>query len=425
MMDESTSQGVNMLEASALDQITAMLNGQSNPGQQQPVVQQTQVQQPVAPVQQPPVQPETPPPALASTDALSAASFTGMFDDPVPGTEQTPVEVQLPTYEVAPPENLSDRGRNAWGELRHREKQAREYAERLKGELAKMKETQSQFATEREQFVASMKAKDDELTALKTRIGQADLTRTTEFRERYDAPLSQAQANLDAVIADEIIGADTPEGLARIREAVLASDDKFHHFISKLGTDAQIRLTDKRREYMNVAADRAHAIENWEVTSRGLTETAAQENAAERAMIRQRHADEAIKFNTSTVPLDHRPLVLTDDFYVDDVKTANQAFSDFMQTATEDKIARAAHLGYLMPVMSRALSQALAEARKYQEQYYVARGLMKPGMSMSSPAPRMAPIQPPKPAEPNRPSESAADVLDRHNEEYIARMLGQ
>ena len=37
---------------------------------------------------------------------------------------------------------------------------ATSYPSLLKSELAKMKETQSQFATEREQFVASMKAKE-------------------------------------------------------------------------------------------------------------------------------------------------------------------------------------------------------------------------------------------------------------------------
>lgn len=360
-----------------------------------------------------------------NTDKLTEAAFANMFDDPDPNAappEQP--EVTLPTDDVVPPENLSDKGRNAWGELRHREKQAREYAERLRGEIDRLKEAQARFGTEREQFVSAMKAKDDELVALKSKVGQMDLTRSTEFQERYDQPLSQARANLDTAIADEIVGAETPEGLARIRGVILGDDEQFHRYISRLGSDAQVRLTDRRREFMNMQAERQQALDNWETTTRGLTETAAQENAAERAMVRQRHVDEAIRFNTSVVPAQNRPLILTDEFYVDDVATANKAFSDFMQTATEDRIARAAHLGYLMPVMSRALAQALAEARDYQEKYYVARGLMKPGMSMTTRAPKLPVLQSAKPAEPNRPVESMADQLDRHSENMIAQMLG-
>lgn len=435
MMNENPSQGVHELESGALGMIADILNQGATPAQPvqpapdapaaQPTAQGTPpATAPAAPVpEQPNSQPVEQP--VLNTDKVTSDMFAGMFDDPTAPSGTPPAEDPvLPSDEVAPPENLTERGRNAWGELRHREKQAREFAERLKGDIARMKEAQNQFNSEREQFVNALKAKDDELTALKSKVGQMDLTRSNEFKERYDQPLAQAEANLDAVIFDEISGSDTPEGLARIREAVLAPDDQFHKFISRLGTDAQIRLTDKRREYMNVKAERALALENWETTSRSLTEQSAQENAAERAMVRKRHADAAIAFNTSTIPLEYRPLVLTDEFYVDDVSTANKAFADFMQTATEEKIARAAHLGYLMPVMSRALAQALAQARQYQEQYYVARGLMKPGMATTSAPPKLPPIQPQKPAEPNRPIESVADQLDRRNEQMIAQILG-
>lgn len=336
-----------------------------------------------------PAQAPAPQPSVAPTPAVeesvqqefttaptSQETLRTMFTDkPVQPVEVAPIDQVPPDTPIPEPEHMDDRARNAWVESRNREKQLRQLLAQQKKQIEELASQQSKFQTEHDELAKALKDKDDELRVANDSLGKLDLSGSVEFRQRYDEPVLQAKENLDTEIHDAIQGADTPEQIAKIREYILGDDRQFQTYISRLDIDTQGRLIEKRRTLKELSAQREQAIEDWQNTSKGLSDTAARTNAAERALTRQRYAEDAIKFNTSTMPVNLRPYVTTDEAFTDDVRSANEAFTAFMQTATEEDLARAAHLGHFVPSLNRALMMALQEARELQNELYQLRGI--------------------------------------------------
>ena len=357
---------------------------------------------PAAPVALNPAPEPEPKTVQLSTEPTTEAQLKGLFADPTPDKPATAPKTELPPETpIAPPEGLDERAGNAWAQLRNREKQLRQFAEEQKRLLDEQKELQAKLESERNQLAEALKAKDDELKTQREKAGKLDLSASVEFRKRFDQPMQQAEANLDAVLVKGIVGTDTPEGLAEVKKYIMADDATFRKYISELDEDLQDRIRSKRQSLLEVQAERDAALENWEATARGLSQTAAAESVASKLLTRQRIAEAAEQFNLQATPVEKRPIILTDPYFADDVALANRAFKDFMQTATEEQIARAAHMGHLVPTMQRALVTALSTARQYQEAYYAVRGIAKPG-SFAAPGSSSVPAAPaiPKPAQP-------------------------
>ena len=395
------------LKGGNVPQVPQNLEVQAEPPAVQPEQPATQpaqpTTQPAQPATQPaqPTSPQTPKPedvrAAFTGDAVTPERFKGMFSAPT----VTPVEAQPatvpPDTPIAEPENMSDKAKNAWGEIRARERQLRAaYAEQQK-KIEEFTAAQTKFQEEREQFATALKEKDDALKAATEKLGKLDLTGSIEFRQRYDQPLAQAEANLDAAIHEIIEGADTPEQIAAHRGVILSDDETFRNHVAALSVEEQGQLIQARKAFFDLSAAREQAIADWQATSRGLTEAAAQQNAAELALQRKNAAVEAIRFNKEMLPLQNRAYVTTDPAFADDVRVADEAFSGFMQTATSDEMARAAHLGHYVPVMNRALVQALQLVVEYRDAYNALRGYRNPTVRTADPAPVRPPAPPPKP----------------------------
>ena len=407
-MSDQQAPDVASRDAAVLQSMESAFAALQNPQQPAPqpvppAVSPAPSPEPVPPAASPapspePVPPATPePPTLPADGPTTEAQLKSMFSDPAPDAAPEEPKAELPPdAPIAPPEGLDERAGNAWAQLRSRERQVRQFAEEQKRTIEELRKRQEQVDRERSQLADALKAKDDELKAQREKAGKFDLSASTEFRQRYDQPLQQAEANLDAVLVDGIVGTDTPEGLARVRRSVMSDDATFRRYISELDEGLQDRIRSKRQALLETQAEREAALKDWETTSRGLSRTAAAESVADKLLARQRLAEAAEQFNLQATPVSQRPLVLTDSFFADDVATANKAFKDFMQTATDEQIARAAHMGHLVPTMQRALVYALNQARQYQEAYYAVRGIAKPGSFATSGAAPAVPA-PPKP----------------------------
>lgn len=343
---------------------------------------------------------DNPPEAKGYTEAPTTVdTLRGMFSrktpEPVsPGNIEVPPDVPIPE-----PENMDDKARNAWVESRNREKQFRAILAQQKRQIEELTGKQSEFQRSHDDLARALKERDDQLKAANEKLGKLDLSGSVEFRKRYDQPLQQAEANLDAAIHDAIEGADTPEQIAQIRNYVLTGDDRqFQEYIAGLDVDTQGKLIEKRRTYKELSAQREQALADWQATSRGLTDAAAREDAAQRTITRQRNAEAAVRRNTTELPENLRPYVVTDDGFADEVKNANEAFTAFMQTATDEELACAAHLGHFVPAMNRALMMALRECREAQEELYRMRGIRNiPTRTATPSAPRPVAKPPAKP----------------------------
>ena len=334
--------------------------------------------QPAAPAQ--PTAPAQPAAQLSAPGVVTREQLHGMFSNPkVQPAEVSAASAVPPDDPIAEPENMGDKAKNAWAELRSRERALRQAVSERQKQIDELVTAQEKFQQERTQLAEALQKKDDELKKANDKLGKLDLSGSIEFRQRYDQPLQQSVANLDQVIHDTIEGADSPETIEKIRQFIVRSDDNaFQEYIAGLPVDSQGALIEKRRTFIELYAQRQQAIEKWQETSKGLTATAAQQNAADAALARQRNAEAAIRFNMVELPQDKRAYVLTDAEFGEDVRNANEEFKAFMQTATDEEMARAAYLGHLIPSMNRALLLALKECREFQEALYVQRGILRP-----------------------------------------------
>lgn len=435
-MDEQHNPTVDTLEAQVEGQIAdafSQLTGGPVVEPQAPAEPQNPTPPAPAPAgDQPPPTPPAPAPAPAApaapepqpepqapgftTNPTSADMLRGMFSrKPVDPAAAAPADIP-PDTPIAEPEHMDDKARNAWVESRNREKQLRQFANQQKQQIETLTAKQDEFQKERDELAKALKERDDQLKAANEKLGKLDLSGSVEFRKRYDQPLQQAEANLDTEIHDAIEGADTPEQIAKVREYILGDDQQFQEYISGLDIDVQGRLIEKRRTFIELSAQREQALADWQATSRGLTDSAARQNAAEMAIARQRNAEAAIRRNTTELPPELRPYVTTDESFADEVKTANDAFTAFMATATDEEMAAAAHLGHFVPALNRALMIALGEARQAQEELYRMRGIRNIPVRPSSPA---APA--PRPSAPAKPT---VEGLENQTMQGIEDVLG-
>ena len=368
------------------------------------------------PAEPPPAQPQEP---EFSTQPTTADTLRSMFSrqQVQPAEAQPPVEVP-PDVPIAEPENMDEKARNAWVESRNREKQLRQYLAQQKRQIEEFAGKQEEFQKERDDLAKALKERDDQLKAANEKLGKLDLSGSVEFRKRYDQPLQQAEANLDTLIHDTIEGADTPEQIAKIRQYMLGDDSRFSEYISGLDIDTQGKLIEKRRTFIELAAQREQALKDWQTTARGLTDAAARENAAERAIARQRAAENAVRRNTTELPANLRPYVTTDEAFADEVKTANDAFSAFMATATDEEMAAAAHLGHFIPAMNRALMMAIGRAQQAEEELLRMRGIRNIPTRSAPPAP-----PPPAPPAPRTPENLEAKAM-QGIEDALAPLMG-
>lgn len=391
----------------------------------QPKVQQPpQPPQPPQPQDQPPKEGDQPrEPVIPSSEATTREQLTSLFGDQPSDTQPLQQQdVQIPQDQDVPdPKDMDEKAQNSWAFLKHQKAELRRVAEQQRAQIEQFRANEAKFAEERRQLTEALAAKDAELQEKSDKLGQFNLSGQTEFRKRYDEPLKQAEADLDALI-HENIDVNTPEEIAAARGKILSDDATFRNYISGL-QDAELegRFLAARQRYMNVNAARDAALKDWQTTQNGLAAASAQENAAEESLRRTKLADAAIRFNTQALPADRRAYVLTDPYYAADVETASAAFKDFMQTATPEQVARSAFMGHLMPAMNRALVHALSTAQQYQRAYYAIKGLAKPGSFAARPGGDAAPARPRQPVAQQPLSE--VEKLDAEATEIASQFL--
>ena len=356
-----------------------------------------------------------------SNSPVSADSVKNMFsDESVKPTEAR--EISLPAdVQVEQPQNLDDRAGNAWAQLRAQKNELRRIAEEQQKQLEAYKAKERQFEAQRKQLSEALKERDDELKAKNDRIGQLDLSQTPEFKKRYDVPLVQSRVNLDSCISKYIL-TSSKEDVDEARDMILGSDEQFMDYVSELPPEAQNELQVRRQAMFDQYAARSRALQEWQATSRGLTVSSADENAAAASLRRSQLADDAITFSTQRIPVQNRALVLNDPFFADDVKTVTETYKDFMQTATDEQIARSAYMGHLVPVMNRALATALDQLKEYQNAYYTMRGLTRPG-AFAAPQQAPKPVVPVSATPPAQPKLTPAQQADAEASRLMASIL--
>ena len=354
--------------------------GQPPPVDQPPVTQPPPVEQP--PVTQPPVtQPAQPPQEIPTVSTQPVGDVSAMFSDKVTQVpEVTPASTALPpdTPIEDPPDLQTEKAKNAWQELKQREKQSRRAAQEMQAQLEEMKKAADQVAAERVKFADELKQRDDRIKELDDELGKLTLEHRPEFREKYDKPLDEVAGQVEATLRAATDITDEKQ-LAELADDLLsASDSDFTTMVSKLPAPVQGSLLNSRNSFAQLMSARNNAISEWRATQAGVTETNAQEQIVERAARRRDMAEAAIEFTTRTMPSDQRPPVLLDPTFAKDVENVTQSFRGFMQEAKDEAIARAAFQGFLMPVMKRQIALLAEGLEEWKAAYYATKGIRNP-----------------------------------------------
>lgn len=365
----------------------------------QPPVQQLPAQPPVQqpPVQQPPVQPPAP---EVSTGPVDQVDIGAMFRTPTTDAPAAPPPLPPDSPVQAPPEiEQNEKAKSAWEILRNRERESRHRAEALQAQLEEATRQAGAVAEERAKFAAELQGRDDRIRELEDRLGKADLASSPEFRRQYDEKMESVSGSFADALRDaaEIDDEDT---LADTVQKLLATTDaEFTRLVSKLPSTAQGSLWDKRREYRSIATARENAISEWRSAQAGVAKVDEQRQVVERAERRNALAEQAIDFTNTKIDPRHRPSVLAEATYRQDVESANQQFRGFMQVASDDELARVAYQGFLVPVMQRQVAFLAEAVGKWRDAYYALRGAGSPPalpirVQSETPPPPAAPVAP-------------------------------
>ena len=392
--------------AAALEGKLAEISGATAPDAPQvPQVPQAPQTPPQAPAPQPPVPPQLPTAApsrddrpVVSTNPVGDVA-SRFVDRPAPAPTSAGAPGPVPeAREVPEPEEMTDKAKYAWQELRGQLRQYKGLAQQYKDQLDKAVHDGEGLAAERSRFADEIKAREDRIAELEDRVGKLDLESNAAFQEQYDRPISGLVDQVSAVLSES---AEIPQDkLEEVATNILTADDAaFNRMVAKLPAAVQGSFLDKRVQFARLDAAREHALQEWRSTQDGTQTVAEQERVAERAVRRRELAQSAIDYTTKMLPPDERPAVLSESTYADDVASVNRQFADFMQVAKEQDLSRAAYQGFLVPVMQRQLAYMTDAMTKWRDYAYALRGAGAPPASPMRVVGASAPVAMP-PVEP-------------------------
>lgn len=217
-------------------------------------------------------------PLESNTDLVDDLFPEGEMEEPV---AESPIsqEASVETREIEDPEELNPKQQHAWGELKHRAKEAER-------ELAEAREKLSQV----EGGSAEVKHLKSELLAAEERLGQLDLTRTRAFQERYNRPLQIQIAKAAKLMARE--GADENESKVLTVQLARASYEDRKAILAERFPEAMGALVNIFEEVESLDAARTDAVRQWKDTQNALK---ASIDSDQQAAVNQRLEQTATK----------------------------------------------------------------------------------------------------------------------------------
>lgn len=325
----------------------------------------------------PPANPE--PQSEVSTDSVSQMDIGSMFKTATTDAPVSPPPLPPDDQVQAPPEiEQNDKAKSAWEILRNRERESRHRAEALQAQLENISKQAGAVAEERAKFAAELQARDDRIHELEDNLGKVDLASKPEFRHQYDDKMEAVSESFSNALYDAAQIDDEQVLASTVKKLLTVNDSEFNRLVSELPATAQGSLWDKRREYRNISAARENAIAEWRTTQAGVVKADEQRQVVVHAQRRRDLAEQAIDFTNTKIEPQHRPSILSESTYKQDVDSANQQFRGFMQVANDDEIARVAYQGFLMPVVQRQVAFLADAVNKWRDAYYAIRGAGAP-----------------------------------------------
>lgn len=385
----------------------AILAGSSGDVQApQPQVPQPQVPQPQAPQPMPPRFPQTPAPAPGQPVVQAPQppppppapqSFTDRY---APVQPQDPLAASAPLPDVPPdmspaaPQGMSDQQNHAWAGMRAQVGQFRRLAEEYREKYNSVVESAKTYQSEKAAFGDQLNQKDARIKELEDEIGRTDLSKSPEFREKYDAPLMALRDKIAAVFEANGIQRDAA---LKAADDVTTHPDQAPQIVAELPTHAQGQVMVLSEEADGLWSARDQALTDWRASAEGLAAVAQRGSAIISAQHVAQMADKAIQM-AKGLPADK----LAPAFQVTDPQFAaardeqERLFKSWVQQAPEEQKYAAMFEGFMAPKSYEMLQQTWLENQRLKEMLYQRGRFGTPPVTPTYVPPATRPAPPPQ-----------------------------
>lgn len=366
---------------------------------------QTQVQQPQAPV---PVRD-------------FAARFGGeQIIDPVASLEHIPD--LAPEQKIDPPQNLDERQNHAWAAMRAQMAESRRQAEEFRQKYNGVVDSAKQYQAEKVEFGNKLNAKDARIKELEDELGKIDLSRSPEFKQRYDAPISGIRDEISKLLVAN--GYEEAQSTQLAEQIVLTESAKVPEMLTQLPTHVQGMIMIHAQNADKLWGERDQALQNWKQSAEGLAAVAERGSAVVNAQHIAQLAEKAIA-TAKGLPVDQLApafQVTDDQQFIADRDAQEQKFKAWVQSAPEEQKYVAMFEGFMAGKTYEMLQQTWLENQQLKGLLYQRGRLGTPPVYPVRSAPP-APPAPPKPVEQTTATVGAVPASQNDGVDYAQRFM--
>jgi len=391
---------VGVGDASA-DSGSAFVNNLLNPMSPEPVVPPTipvapQVPGgiPVAPQQPAPQPSQVPPQPQGQPDNLDFSNRYGKQDQSAT-PDLSPLPDLPPETSIETPQNLGDQQNHAFAAMRAAMNASRRAAEEYRAKYNEIVASTQKFKDEKTEFANQLNEKDKRISELEAEIGRSDLSKSPEFREKYDAPITAIRDQVAQILVANGIEQSQATDLS---SQILQSDPAdVPGLIQNLPTHVQGMIMIHSQNADKLWADRDIALENWKQSADGLAAAASRGSAIVQAQHIGQLADRAIEI-VKSMPVDKGAVPayqVVDPQFAADRDIKERQFKAWVQQAPEEQRYAAMFEGFMAPKTYQMLQQTWLENEQLKNFITTRMRIAVPPMSAVRGA---APVPPPPPA---------------------------
>lgn len=354
-----------------------------------PAPPQPQAPMPLPPAPQPSQLPPGPPPVRDFASRFGGAEV----DDPIASLEHLPD--LAPEQKIEQPQNLDERQNHAWAAMRAQLSEYRKQAEEFRQKYNGIVDSAKDFQNEKTGFGEKLNQKDARIKELEDEIGKIDLSRSSEFKERYDAPIAKIRDDVSALLIANGYDAEQSNELAK--QIVMTESSKVPEMLTNLPNHVQGMIMIHAQNADKLWGEREQALDNWKQSADGLAAVAARASAGLSAQHIAQLAEKAIA-TAKGLPADQLApafQVTDDQKFIADRDAQEQKFKAWVQSAPEEQKYVAMFEGFMAGKTYEMLQQTWLENQQLKGLLYQRGRLGTPPVYPTRTAAPQPPAPPP------------------------------
>ena len=287
--------------------------------------------------------------------------YAGQKDPADPLANLQTIPELAPEQQIAAPQNMNEQQNHSWAAMRAQSNSYRRQAEEFRNKYNQLVESTKGFQAEKASFGEELNKRDEQIRKLQDEIGRTDLTRSPAFKEKYDAPLKELQADVARTLVDN--GYSNDRAMEFAGRLMTADPDKIPEMIGDLPVHAQgiVMVSMKRAD--DLWAARTQALNDWRASAEGLAAVEARGSAMVNAQRIDQLTQKAMDIIHSMPAANGQipAYQVVDPVFVADRNAKEQQFKAWVQQAPEEQKYAAMLEGFMAPKTYEMLENMMRE----------------------------------------------------------------